>query len=116
MPVARLGGNTRAIATPAYRDKAGREHLFAGQAAAIALGGQPILMRRGVAMVLQMGEAGAERSGGARGSQLVGLRATFAAVRDSKAHRAPYDRGETPDYGLAPAPRQNSWEGKSVSV
>src|SRR3546814_6908374 len=48
IPVARLVGITRAIATPAYRDKAGREHLFAGQAAAIALGGQPTLMRRGV--------------------------------------------------------------------
>src|SRR3546814_12962773 len=47
--------------------------------------------------------AGAERSGGARGSQLVALRATFAAVRDYKAHRAAYDRGETRDYGLSPA-------------
>src|SRR3546814_13070786 len=50
-----------------------------------------------------MGEAGAERSGGARGSQLVALRATFAAVRDYKAHRAAYDRGETRDYGLSRA-------------
>src|SRR3546814_12830984 len=66
IPVARLGGITRAIATPAYKDKGGRELLFAGQAAAVALGGRPMLMKRGVAMILEMGDAGAEREGGAR--------------------------------------------------
>src|SRR3546814_15312612 len=54
VPVARLGGITRAIATPAYDDAPGRELLFAGQAAAVALAGRPMLMRRGVAMVLEM--------------------------------------------------------------
>src|SRR3546814_6315451 len=37
VPVARLGGITRAIATPAYDDAPGRELLFSGQAAAVAL-------------------------------------------------------------------------------
>src|SRR3546814_4712734 len=63
VPVARLGGITRAIATPAYDDAPGRELLFAGQAAAVALAGRPMLMRRGVAMVLEMGEGGAEQIG-----------------------------------------------------
>ncbi|MBB5708038.1 amidohydrolase family protein [Sphingopyxis panaciterrulae] len=103
VPVARLGGITRAIATPAYDDAPGRELLFAGQAAAVALAGRPMLMRRGVAMVLEMGEGGAERAGGARGAELVMLRALFAEVRDYKMRRTAYDRGETRDYTLSRA-------------
>lgn len=101
VPVARLGGITRAIATPAYNDKPGRELLFAGQAAAIVLDGTPMLMRRGVAMVLEMGDAGAERAGGARAAELVALRAIFAEVRDYKVRRTAYDRGETRSYTLS---------------
>lgn len=103
IPVARLGGITRAIATPAYKDKGGRELLFAGQAAAVVLDGRAMLMKRGVAMVLEMGDAGAERAGGARAAELVALRALFAEVRDYKARRAAYDRGETRDYVLSRA-------------
>jgi len=101
LPVARLGGITSAIATPAYDDAAGRELLFAGQAAAVSLGGAPMLMKRGVAMVLEMGDAGAERAGGARAAELVALQAIFAEVRDFAHRRAAYDRGETRDYTLS---------------
>ncbi len=45
-------------------------------------------------MVLEMGEGGAERAGGARGSAIVQLRATLADVRHFAAHRAAHDRGE----------------------
>lgn len=103
IPVARLGGITRAIATPAYRDGSDRELLFAGQAAAVVLDGRSMLMKRGVAMVLDMGDAGAERAGGARAAELVALRALFAEVRDYAARRAAYDRGETRDYTLSRA-------------
>src|SRR3546814_4954430 len=68
-----------------------------------ALGGRPMLMKRGVAMILEMGDAGAERAGGARAAELVALRALFAEVRDYKARRAAYDRGETRDYMLSRA-------------
>lgn len=102
IPVARLGGITRAITTPAYDDSPGREMLFAGQAAAVALGG-PMLVRRGVAMVLEMGDAGAERAGGARAAELVALRANLAEVRDYARRRAAYDRGETRAYSLSRA-------------
>lgn len=101
LPVARLGGITSAIATPGYDDAAGRELLFAGQAAAVSLGGAPMLMKRGVAMVLDMGDAGAERAGGARAAELVALQAIFAEVRDFAHRRAAYDRGETRDYTLS---------------
>src|SRR3546814_14405735 len=50
-----------------------------------------------------MGEGGAERAGGARGAELVMLRALFAEVRDYKMRRAVYDRGETRDYTLSRA-------------
>ncbi|MDT9600329.1 amidohydrolase family protein [Sphingosinicella rhizophila] len=103
IPVARLGGITRAIATPSYGNDGNRELLFAGQAAAIALGGGPILVKRGVAMVLDMGDAGAERAGGARGGEIVALRAVLAEVRDYVRRRAAYDRGETRDYSLSRA-------------
>lgn len=103
IPVARLGGITRAITTPAYKDRSDRELLFAGQAAAVALDGRAMLMKRGVAMVLDMGDAGAERAGGARAAELVALRALFAEVRDYRARRAAYDRGETRDYTLSRA-------------
>lgn len=103
IPVARLGGITRAITTPAYKDRSDRELLFAGQAAAVVLDGRAMLMKRGVAMVLDMGDAGAERAGGARAAELVALRALFAEVRDYRARRAAYDRGETRDYTLSRA-------------
>src|SRR3546814_13555572 len=45
-------------------------------------------------MVLEMGEGGAGRAGGARGAAIVELRATLADVRHFAAHRAAYDRGE----------------------
>lgn len=103
IPVARLGGITRSIVTPLYDEAPNRELLFAGQAAAVTLGSEPMLMRRGVAMVLDMGEAGAERAGGARGAELVALRAIFADVRDFARRRAAFDRGETRDYLLSRA-------------
>ena len=102
VPVARLGGITRAIDVPLYDNAPNRDLQFAGQAAAVALAGE-MLMRRGVAMVLELGEGGAERAGGARGSALVALRAALADVRDFARRRAAYDRGETRDYALSRA-------------
>jgi imidazolonepropionase-like amidohydrolase len=103
IPVARLGGITSAIATPLYDDGPNRDPLFAGQAAAVTLGGDAMLMRRGVAMVLEMGEGGAERTGGARAAEFAALRAALADVRDFARRRAAYDRGETRAYALSRA-------------
>lgn len=103
IPVARLGGITRAVVVPSYKDKAGRELLFAGQAAAIALDGRAAPVKRGAAMMLEMGDAGAERVGGARAAALLSLRTILAEVRDFKARRAAYDRGATHDYILSRA-------------
>lgn len=95
LPVARLGGITHAVTTPLYDDRAGRELQFAGQAAVIDLAQRPDMVTRPrAAMVLQMGEGGAARAGGARGAAIVALRATLADVRHFAANRAAYDRGE----------------------
>src|SRR5690606_14521894 len=90
LPVARLGGITRAIVMPSHAGgSGGHAHahddsdfagvgagglqspgLFAGQAAIIHLGeGTDILMRPRVAMVAPFGQGGAGIAGGARGAQ-----------------------------------------------
>jgi len=95
LPVSRLGGITHAVTTPLYDDRPGRALQFAGQAAVIDLAQRPHMVTRPrVAMVLEMGEGGAERAGGARGASIVALRTALADVRHFAAHRAAYDRGE----------------------
>src|SRR3546814_11482569 len=52
-----------------------------------------MVTRPRVAMVLEMGEGGAERAGGARGAAIVALRAPLDDVRHFARHRASYARG-----------------------
>ena len=110
LPVARLGGVTRAVVVPNHPggggghyhedDTAGVGHgglqspgLFAGQAAVIHLAqGTDILVRPRVAMVAPFGEAGASVAGGARGADFVQFRETLAEVRLYARNRAAYDR------------------------
>lgn len=95
LPVARLAGITRAVVTPLYDDRGNRRLLFAGQAAVIDLGQtSDMVTRPRVAMVLEMGESGADRGGGARGAEIAGLRALFDDVRHFARNRALYDRGD----------------------
>lgn len=94
LPVARLAGITHAVVTPLYDDRGGRELLFAGQAAVVDLGQRAEMVTRPrVAMVLEMGESGAERAGGARGSAIAALRGVLDDVRHFARNRAAYDRG-----------------------
>jgi imidazolonepropionase-like amidohydrolase len=96
IPVARLGGVTRALVTPAYGDGGERELLFAGQAAIITLaeGANPVTRSR-VAQVLELGEGGAARAGGARGSAITALRADLDDVRWYARRRGAYNEGGT---------------------
>jgi len=105
IPVARLGGITRSIVTPGYpRGSAERTLLFGGQAAAVVLGaGDAMLVRRGVAMVLEMGETGAERSGGSRASALIELREALEDAREFARNRVGYDRGDYRSLSLSRA-------------
>src|SRR3990167_5716397 len=82
LPVARLGGVTRAVVMPGFDDSnAEREAPFAGKAALISLGqGSNILFKAGVGMVLEVGEDGAARLGGSRASEFVQIRETLASL------------------------------------
>lgn len=96
IPVARLGGVTRALVTPGYGNADDRELLFAGQAAVVTLaeGATPVTRSR-AAMVLELGESGAARSGGARGSAITALRADLDDVRWYARRRGAYNEGGT---------------------
>lgn len=104
IPVARLGGITRSIVVPGYARRGDHELLFAGRAAAVQLGTSgAMLTRRGVAMVLAMGEDGAERGGGSRGAAIALLRTSLDEVRTYARRRADYDRGAMPPLSLSRA-------------
>lgn len=104
LPISRLGGITHAVTTPLYDDRPDRALQFAGQAAVIDLAQRPHMVTRPrAAMVLEMGEGGAERAGGARGVAIVELRTTLADVRHFAEHRAAYDRGEGRPQALSRA-------------
>lgn len=123
LPVARLGGVTRAIVVPNHPGGGGGGHshddsdfagvggggyqspsLFAGQAAIIHLAeGTDILVKPRVAMVAPFGEAGAGVAGGARGAEFVQFRETLAEVRLYARNKAAYDRAGLRDLSLSRA-------------
>ena len=125
IPVARLGGITRAIVMPQVQGGDGGQHrddgaadfagsgpssvshaLFAGQAAVIQLGnGTDILVRPRVGMVVPFGNGGARIAGGARGAEIVALKALFADVRDYARNRDAVRRGSYREMSLSPAQR-----------
>ena len=123
LPVARLGGITRAVVVPNHPGGGGGGHahddsdfagvghaglqspsLFAGQAAVIHLAeGTDILVKPRVAMVAPFGQAGASVAGGARGAQFVQFKETLAEVRLYARNRAAYDRAGLRDLSLSRA-------------
>ena len=121
LPVARLGGVTRAVVTPQHAGSGGgHSHddsdfagagaggfqtpgLFAGQAAVIRLGGSNILVKPRVAMVAPFGEAGKGVAGGARGAEFVLFKETLAEVRLYARNKAAYDRAALRDLSLSRA-------------
>lgn len=123
LPVARLGGITRAIVTPAHAGGGGGHtnhqddgytagiadglqapSLFAGQAAAIHLAqGTDILVQPRIAMVAPFGEAGSGVSGGARGTTFTQFLETVAEVRLYARNKAAYDRAGLRDLSLSRA-------------
>lgn len=125
IPVARLSGITRAIVTPTSAKGGGGDHdaeeagfdytagggddarsyaLFAGQAAVIHLAeGPDILVKPKVGMVVPFGDGGARVAGGARGAEIVALKAAFRDVRDYMRNRAAYERAGYRDLALSKA-------------
>ena len=121
LPVARLGGVTRAVVTPRHGGSGGgHSHddsdfagagaggfqtpgLFAGQAAVIKLGGADILVKPRVAMVAPFGEAGKAVAGGARGAEFVLFKETLAEVRTYARNKAAYERADMRALSLSRA-------------
>ncbi|MBU2270151.1 MAG: amidohydrolase family protein [Alphaproteobacteria bacterium] len=122
LPVARLGGITRAIVVPNHPGGGGGHahddsdfagvgdggyqspSLFAGQAAIIHLAeGTDILVKARVAMVAPFGEAGAGVAGGARGAQFTQFKETLAEVRLYARNKVAYDRAGLRDLSLSRA-------------
>ena len=109
LPVARLGGITRAIVVPNHPGGGGGGHShddsdFAGQAAIIHLAqGTDILVKPRVAMVAPFGEAGAGVAGGSRGAEFVQFKETLAEVRLYARNKAAYDRAGLRDLSLSRA-------------
>jgi imidazolonepropionase-like amidohydrolase len=108
IPLARLAGITRAVVTPEYgfggRGGNAREALFAGQAAVINLGqGGNMLVKPHVAMVLDLGESGADHAGGSRNAAVIELKETLADVRAYMANRLSYEKNQTRPYAVSKA-------------
>ncbi|MFC5345151.1 amidohydrolase family protein [Brevundimonas staleyi] len=123
IPVARLGGITRAIVVPNHPGgSGGHQHqddsdfagagdggfqspgLFAGTASVIHLAaGTDILVKPRVAMVAPFGEAGAGIAGGARGAQFTQFKETLHEVRLYARNRGAYDRAALRDLSLSRA-------------
>ncbi len=94
--VNRVEGVTRTVSMPT-RGKS----FFLGQAAVIHLGGGPsMLVRRGVAQFVALGEDGARAAGGTRGGAVHRLRAALADALDYAANRGAYDRAQRRAYSL----------------
>ena len=107
LPLARLAGITRAVVTPGYagggRDSS-REALFAGQAAVIQLGQSgKLLVKPGAAMVLDLGESGANHAGGSRNAAVLALKEIVGDTRRYAANKAAYDRNQTRAFAASRA-------------
>jgi imidazolonepropionase-like amidohydrolase len=108
IPLARLAGITSAVVTPEYgfegRGEPAHEALFAGQAAVIQLGqGSDLLVKPHAAMVLDLGQSGADHAGGSRNATIVALKEAFDDVRSYTRNRAAYERNQTREYALSKA-------------
>ena len=126
IPLARQTGITRAVVTPVLgRGGGGHVHdggagdghddfagggggegdpkMFAGQAAVVGLGAgdkDPVIKTR-VAVVLDLGQAGARNAGGSRGAAMVLVKAAFEDARAFSRSRSAYERGGTREFGLS---------------
>ena len=93
IPHNRIQGLTRALVLPESR-----VGLFAGQAAIVELGETPSVINDSVAMVVQLGEAGKEISGGSRAVALAMLRLALDEAKDLQTNALAVERGERYAY------------------
>jgi len=98
----RVEGVTRALIapSPAGPDEWGtNSHVISGLAAVVNLGaGQGSVDRRAAALVVNLGEDGAEYAGGSRTAALLTLRQALDEARDYRDHGDAHERGQHSDY------------------
>ena len=124
IPLARDGGVTRIVVTPAPSENgeggdeetAGADQyaaggprtgadpaLFTGQPAVVSLaaGAADPVLRAQAAVSLDLGQAGAVNAGGSRGSAMVLVRSALDDARDYARNRAGFEHGAARPYGLS---------------
>lgn len=114
IPLARVGGITRAVIMPAAAfgdgahaheaDTAGHvdEPMFHGQPAIIHTGAAPdILVRTRIGVALPFGENAASNAGGSRSLTVAILKAALEDARHYAANKAAFNQGGTREYSLS---------------
>jgi imidazolonepropionase-like amidohydrolase len=76
--------------------------VFSGQASFVSLKSGPgFLLRRGAALVVNLGEAGSELAGGSRAAALQQLRNALVDAQDYRQNKAAWTRGDRRDYSIS---------------
>lgn len=103
--VSRSDGITAALIAPmpSEPDEFGNvSSVFSGQASFVSLGSGPgFLLRRGAALVVNLGEAGSELAGGSRAAALQVLRSALVDAQDYRQNKAAWVRGDRRDYSVS---------------
>ncbi len=98
----RIEGVTRALIapSPARPDEWGTNgHVISGLAAVVNLGDGPDpIDRRAAALIVNLGEDGADLAGGSRTAALLMLRQALDEARDYRDHEDAHERGQHSDY------------------
>lgn len=100
----RIEGVTRAVIAPQPSepdDQGNSSRVFSGLASVVHLGDEPeYLVRRGAALVTQLGETGGFVAGGSRAAAMMTLRTALDDAIDYARNKAAYDRGDWRDYSI----------------
>jgi len=78
--------------------------VFSGQASFVSLRAAPgFLLRRGAALLVNLGESGSDLAGGSRAAALQVLRSALVDAQDYRQHKAAWERGDRRDYSVTGA-------------
>ncbi len=97
--IQRIEGITRAaiVPSPGYSDT-GTGHVLSGLAAIVNLGDDDALQKRGAAMVVSLGRAGSNLTGGSRVGPWLILRNALDEATDYRDHKGDFERGMRREY------------------
>ena len=103
----RIEGVTRALIAPSpvgMDDNGNLSSVFSGLASVVNLGsGMASIDRRGVAIVVNLGESGVDYAGGSRAGVLLTVRRALDEAKDYRDHGDAHERGQHSDYNSSVA-------------